>query len=388
MNKLLTCVALCAATQASAATLEVSLFYPATYEADPSKNLSQEIVGFYRSIELSNQLFTNTGVNLTLKPTSITSTTSWTTEPVETGINTMWFDGSNTGETDVADVAVGIFEVNARDGEAQLSFDSSYTDYPNMTRKAAIGYGRSLGGNDDAGYPYLMAHEILHTLGVRHDDDETFNDTGTARVDGFGVTCASGYNSLLSATGVYTPFANVTLSGAADCVDAKANTVAFVNHYAPLAENWAATIGDQTLTVAALENVANQTFDVTVSRTNTASAETMTLYVAGGRVNAVNNSLEPITVNFAAGSSNSDTIEIAFADMHPIFEQAYTSYQSVYAVAVGDNEVSASTFDLMTVNTEWVMPETTDDDNAASGGSVPLWVLMPLGLIGLMRKSK
>ena len=403
MNKLLTSLALCAATQASAATLELSFFYPESFANDPSKSMSQEVVGFYRSIEHGNALFADKGVNLTLKPSVFRFTTSWTDESVASGLNDMRFDTVVREETNVADIAVGLFTFTGTDvARAELTVASDYRYYPNVDRKLALGYGYSLGGSKSDGHEYILAHEVLHNIGVRHSNGAAFNNTGTAREDGRGIVCDSGVASLMSAAGPKTSYDKITLSGADDCQSPIANTVGFINEYAPMAEHWSAPIDNQTLTLQVTENANTQIFELVVTRQDTTADETATLYIAGGSVNTADNALAPIDVFFTAGSADSAPVQIPFTDLHPLFEQAHESTQSTYAVVIGQDEVQAESYDLLVNNTQWTPTPTEETDTGDSttdtpttttgggsgGGSVPLGgIALLMGLAALRRKA-
>jgi len=399
-------LALVAAQSAAAtSTLEVSLFYPQEYETDARLNLPVEIVGFYRSIELGNALFARDGVDLVVKPTSIQATNEWgASETISSGINLMYFDTSVDPATDVGDVAVGLFQAD-HIGLAAVNqvYASGYIHYPNTTKKMAMGASYMMGRDSSNGFQYMFAHELFHTMGGEHDKAQAWDwsENGTYRSDGHGVTCASGVNSLLHAHGAYTPFADVTISGSPTCQDDSGDNVAFVNHYAPMAAQFAPTdINDQTLTMSATENLNSRSFDITVTRHDATLAETMKLYVAGGHATAADNHLNTIDVTFAQGETDSQVVALSFDDVYPIFNQANDHVNSVYAVAVGENEISGSTLDIMALATDWTAPVDVPDvpdvpdapvDSGSSsggsgGGSMPLWGLFVLTGLAVFRK--
>ena len=409
MNKILALSLALVAAQSAAApsTLEVSLFYPQEYETDASLNLPVEIVGFYRSIELGNALFARDGVDLVVKPTSIQATNEWgSSETISRGINLMNFNSSVDPATDVGDVAVGLFQAD-HIGLAAVNLVSA-TDYiywPNRTEKMAMGASYMMGRDSSNGFQYMFAHELFHTMGGKHDKDGAWNwsqNNGTYRSDGHGVTCASGVNSLLHAYGAYTPFADVTISGSPTCQDDSGDNVAFVNHYAPMAAQYAPTdINDQTLTMSAVENLNTRSFDMTVTRHDATLAETMKLYVAGGHATAADNHLNTIDVTFAQGETESQVVSLSFDDVYPIFNQANDHVNSVYAVAVGENEISGATFDIMALATDWTAPVDVPDvpvdvpvdtgssnGGGGSGGSTPLWGLFVLMGLAIFRKKQ
>ena len=396
-------LALVAAQSAAAtSTLEVSLFYPQEYETDASLNLPVEIVGFYRSIELGNALFARDGVDLVVKPTSIQATNEWgASETISNGISLIKYNTSVDAVTDVGDVAVGLFQADHIGLAVVHSVNASnYIDWPNRTEKMAMGAGYMMGRDSSNGFQYMLAHELFHTMGGEHDKAgaEQWSENGTYRSDGHGVTCASGVNSLLHAHGAFTPFADVTISGSPTCQDDSGDNVAFVNHYAPMAAQYAPTdINDQTLTMSATENLNSRSFDITVTRHDATLAETMKLYVAGGHATAADNHLNTIDVTFAQGETESQVVALSFDDVYPIFNQANDHVNSVYAVAVGENEISGSTLDIMALATDWTAPVDVPDvpdapvDSGSSsggsgGGSMPLWGLFVLTGLAVFRK--
>ncbi|MEZ8258001.1 GlyGly-CTERM sorting domain-containing protein [Vibrio cyclitrophicus] len=396
-------LALVAAQSAAAtSTLEVSLFYPQEYETDASLNLPVEIVGFYRSIELGNALFARDGVDLVVKPTSIQATNEWgASETISNGISLINYNTSVDAATDVGDVAVGLFQSDSVGLAVVHSVSATdYIYWPNRTEKMAMGASYMMGRDSSDGFQYMFAHELFHTMGGEHDKAgaEQWSENGTYRSDGHGVTCASGVNSLLHAYGAYTPFADVTISGSPTCQDNSGDNVAFVNHYAPMAAQYAPTdINDQTLTMSATENLNSRSFDITVTRHDATLAETMKLYVAGGHATAADNHLNTIDVTFAQGETESQVVALSFDDVYPIFNQANDHVNSVYAVAVGENEISGSTLDIMALATDWTAPVDVPDvpdapvDSGSSsggsgGGSMPLWGLFVLTGLAVFRK--
>lgn len=397
-------LALVAAQSAAAtSTLEVSLFYPQDYETNSSLNLPVEIVGFYRSIELGNALFARDGVDLVVKPTSIQATNEWgASETISSGISLMNYNTSVDAATDVGDVAVGLFQSDSVGLAVVHSVSATdYIYWPNRTEKMAMGASYMMGRDASDGFQYMFAHELFHTMGAEHDKAgaEQWSQSGTYRSDGHGVTCSSGTNSLLHAQGAFTPFADVTISGSPTCQDDSGDNVAFVNHYAPMAAQYAPTdINDQTLTMSAIENLNSRSFDITVTRNDATLAETMKLYVAGGHATAADNHLSTIDVTFAQGETASQIVVISFDDIYPIFNQANDHVNSVYAVAVGESEISGSTLDIMALATDWTAPidvpdvpdvpvDTGSSNGGGGGGSAPLWGLFVLTGLAIFRKK-
>ncbi|MEZ9718614.1 GlyGly-CTERM sorting domain-containing protein [Vibrio cyclitrophicus] len=120
----------------------------------------------------------------------------------------------------------------------------------------------------------------------------------------------------------------------------------------------------------------------------------MKLYVAGGHATAADNHLNTIDVTFAQGETDSQVVALSFDDVYPIFNQANDHVNSVYAVAVGENEISGSTLDIMALATDWTAPVDVPDapvDSGSSsggsgGGSMPLWGLFVLTGLAVFRK--
>lgn len=412
MNKILA-LSLALVTAQSAATtstIEVSLFYPQEYETDSSLNLPVEIVGFYRSIELGNELLARDGVNIKVKPTSIQATDEWgVSETISNGINLMNFNSSVDPATNVGDVAVGLFKPDFIGLAAVNKVNATdYIDWPNTTRKMAMGSNNMLGRDSKYAYEYILTHELLHTMGGMHDKElaEIWSENGMFRDDGHGVTCPNGVNSLLHESGHLTPFEEVTISGSPKCQHTDGNNVAFANHYAPMVANYAPVdISDQTLKVSATENLNTNSFDIKVTRTDTSTSETMKLYVAGGSAATADNHINPIDVVFENNATVSQIIAIPFNKLYPLFNQADGKVNSVYAVAVGEREISDSTLDLMALSTDWTKPnltpdspetpdtpntpETPTEENTPSsgGGSMPIWGLLFLPFLNIVRRK-
>lgn len=388
------------ASKVAANTFEVSLFYPDSFDSDPNYEVSAEVIGFYRSLEIGNQLFIDNGVDLTLKPISIKSTSSWgRTETVDWGQATMQWDGGSGVdiETNIGDMAVGVFEPTGSAlalAEAMLS--SYYTSNPTGTRKIAIGHSLMLGTDEQTSLPYVLTHEILHTIGGEHISSDDFNDDGLGRVDGYGKVCDNGYSSLMHTSVSSTPYNQVTMTGATDCSDAQANMINFINHYAPFAADYTDTVDNRTVSVEIKEDITNQVFTFKATRLNVTNEEMMKLYIAGGYVNSGNTSLEPIGIAFDAGETESQLVEVPFTDLHPLFEQANDTVQSVYVVVIGNDEVQDTSVDLMALNTQWtdvtaIPPATsptvpTEEQGGSGGGSIPLWLLPAMLLVRLPRR--
>ncbi|ACH64740.1 GlyGly-CTERM sorting domain-containing protein [Aliivibrio fischeri] len=399
-TKTLLALSLAHSLSANAATVELSLFYPEPYELDSSVSLSSEVVGFYRSIEVANDLFTRKGVNLELKPTHVASVSSWTgSENVQTGRSDM-DNGATEVETDVGDMAVGLFlPKGSTIGYGENINSSNYTWYPNVTAKIGVAINRTLGTGGNNSYPFVLAHEVLHSIGAMHDQAAAvrFNDDSLGREDGFPGLCESGYGSLMTATMYNIPFEKMSLSGASDCNgNPSANMVGFTNHYAPLASEFeVGARNNQSVRLTVTENINDQTFDFVAQRNNTATAESMTLYIAGGTVHNGSNSLAPQTIEFQAGQGNSETIKVDFTTLHPIFDASHQQINSTYAVVVGQNEVQNALIDVAALSTQWeptITPDTgtPNPDNGGggdSGGSTSLFALLMMLCFGYIRKK-
>ncbi|AZS26320.1 GlyGly-CTERM sorting domain-containing protein [Vibrio anguillarum] len=381
------------ATSALAANvIEVSAFF----HESANLNQSQEVVGFYRSLEISNKLFSDKGVDIVLKPTHIgllTNTETTASQDVFNGQIQMRTVSDNLEvATNIGDVALGIFEPLANTiGQGGGYDDSDYVNNPNSTRKVAIskGYLAGLSGAESAAL--VFPHEMLHSFGATHTESEAagFNSLGGSRVDGYSATCSNGLPSLMRSSPLDSKVSDMSISGALDCIDVKANMVGFANQYAPSIAAIAASRNNQTLNVGATENINTQQFDITVTRNQTGSAETIMLYVAGGLMDT-GSGLEPIAVNFGIGES-SRSVAIPFTNIHPLFVKANNTIQSTYAVAIGANEVSNAALNLLSVNTQWVAPTidtvTPPASDSGSGGSIS-WVLSLIVLgVGIIRRK-
>lgn len=351
-------------------TVEVSAFY----HEDAGFNASKEVVGFYRSLEQMNTLMAAKGVNMTFAPTYVGTFTS-----SEMSASTDVFDGRSTmsgldvsvqTKTNVGDLSVGIFSQGSGVvGNSQVTTDDTYVYETSLTRKVAIAGGYSLGRSDEYSATVLtIGHELLHAVGAAHDATgaSVFNSSGSGRTDGFANTCANGYTSLMAENSVYTQLVNISLAGAGDCLGA-GDVVDFINQYAAAVGAIQPSRDNRTLVVSAVENVNTQSFDITVTRSNTASSEAITLYIAGG-YNDTGLGLEPITLAFSP-SSSSETTSVSFDDVYPLFEAAKDSVNSTYVVATGENEVVAKTFDLLTINTLWTAQAAETDHNVDNGSS-------------------
>ncbi|MDD9195863.1 GlyGly-CTERM sorting domain-containing protein [Aliivibrio sp. S3MY1] len=390
----------------STSTFELSLFYPQPYEYDNSINLSSEVVGFYRSIEVANDLFERKGVNLELKPTHVASVSSWTgTENVQTGRSDM-DNGITEVETDVGDMAVGLFQPKGSTiGYGENINSSNYTWYPNVTAKIGLAINRTLGKGGDNSYPFLLSHEVLHSIGAMHDQAAAgrFNDDAKGREDGYARTCDNGYGSLMTPVISTIPFAQMTISGASDCnTTPSANMVGFTNQYAPLAAEFeVGSRNNQTIRLTVTENINDQTFDFVAQRNDTSATEAMTLYIAGGAAYNGQNALAPQSIEFTSGQASSEIIKIDFNTVYGVFDQAHGEINNTYAVVVGQNEVQNKLVDVTAINTLWEPtitpdPETPDPetgipnpDNGGgdSGGSTSLFSLLMLSCLYLVRRK-
>lgn len=387
----------------STSTFELSLFYPQPYEYDNSINLSSEVVGFYRSIEVANDLFDRKGVNLELKPTHVASVSSWTgTENVQTGRSDM-DTGATAVETNVGDMAIGLFLPNGGTiGYGEHRKSSHYTWYPNNIAKIGLATNMTLGKGGDNSYPFVLSHEVLHSVGAMHDQAAAvrFNDDASGREDGYARTCDNGYGSLMTSVISTVPFAQMTISGASDCnTTPSANMVGFTNQYAPLAAEFeVGSRNNQTIRLTVTENINDQTFDFVAQRNDTSATEAMTLYIAGGAVYNGQNALAPQSIEFTSGQVSSEIIKIDFNTVYAVFDQAHGEINSTYAVVVGQNEVQNKLVDVTAINTLWEPtitpnpdPETDipnpDNGGGSSGGSTSLFSLLMLSCLYLVRRK-
>lgn len=391
---------LLSATAYSATTIEVSAFY----QSGSGFNVSQEIVGVYRSLENINELMAEKGINAEFKPTyfgTLSDSEVAPTENVFSGLQYMnGLDANIEDKTDVGDIAIGIFPRLGRDyGFSQLTQDDTYTDEPNETRKIAIAGEAAMGLSDSSALVYLAGHELFHAIGAVHEQSGaiSFNTQGDSREDGFANTCDNGYQSLMGASSLYTDKENISIAGAIDCSVGGGDVVDFVNQYASSVGTIAAERNNRTLTVSASENMNTQSFDISVTRTDTSAEETIRVYIAGG-YSDTGAGLTPIDVTFGVGEASAST-NVLFDDVYPIFDAADGTEQSTYVVAVGDNEISESAYDILAVNTQWTSTQvgepddqTNDsagaDSDGGSGGALGVWGLFLFIIAGVRRYFK
>ncbi len=377
----------------STSTIEVSAFY----HEDAGFNASMEVVGFYRSLEQMNTLMAAKGVNLRFSPTYVGTLTSSeisaSTDVFDARVAMSGLDAAIQSKTNVGDMAVGVFTKDNSSviGNSQVTTDDTYTTEPNVTRKVAIAGGYSLGY--DAEYSatvYVIGHELFHAFGAAHDasDATVFNSSGSGRADGYSNTCDNGYASLMGAAAVNTQVANISIAGASDCLG-DGDVVDFVNQYAAATASIASSRNNRTLTVTAAENENTQAFDVTVTRSATSLTETIKLFIAGG-YSDTGVGLDPISLSFPA-SIASVTTTVYFDDVYSAFEAAHGTENSTYAVAIGEDEVSASSYDLLSVNTLWSATASENDTSSGSeggsGGSLGVVVMLILVLAGFVRRK-
>lgn len=379
---------------AATSTIEVSAFY----HEDAGFDASKEVVGFYRSLEQMNTLMSAKGIDAEFQPTYVGTITSSdmasTTDVFDGRVYMSGLSSSVQSKTDVGDVALGIFvQSSTVAGNSQVTTDATYVEKPNSTRKIAIAGGYGLGRDGGkSGTVLTVGHELFHAIGAVHESSQTvvFNSYGTSRTDGFANTCDNGYISLIGASSVFTDISNISIAGAADCMGS-GNVVGFVNQYAPATASIAASRNNRTLTVSAVENENTQSFDVTVTRTSTSSAETIQLFIAGG-YSDTGVGLTPISLSFPA-STSSVTTAVLFDDIYPAFEAAGGTENSTYAVAIGEAEVSTSAYDLLSANTLWTTSvdentSTTEGSGGGGGGSLGFVVLPILALLGGLRRKR
>lgn len=382
---------------AIAAELEVSMFYPADMATRSDVDIASEVVGFYHNLEWSNALMAEKGANLVLKPTKVSALTGGEFYDANTGVIELLNDmatGTSIVATDAGHIALGIANVESTKYGYSQAFVSNDYQVPTLgTRKVTITHGASMGINSLEANSRILLHEALHTLGASHraGDAALFDTTDNY---GYATICDNGLASIMDDSPSGT-LAEMSISGASDCIgDGTANMVAFINKYAPMKATHVTPVGNQTVTLAVTENTNNETFDFIATRGNTASAETMTLYVAGGKgYNTNANGLTPMAVDFALGSATSTPMNVPFNDIHSMFEQAHASYQSAYAVVIGADEVQDALVDLLDINTQWSYddnPDDTDDTSSdtgtGNGGSLGFIALGLLALMGWRRR--
>ncbi|ELP5729260.1 hypothetical protein QTV44_002526 [Vibrio vulnificus] len=385
---------------AMGAELEVSMFYPADMATRSDVDIASEVVGFYYNLEWSNALMAAKGANLVLKPTKIEALAAGNYTDPYVGVSDLRNDmisGTSEAETNVGHIAVGIGNVQSRSyGRAQPFYYSDYDANVLGTRKLSITHSITMSGNATEANSKILLHEILHTIGGQHSaSGASVFDSVNGYDYGYSTICDNGLASIMddSPSG---KLAEMSISGAQDCVgDGRADMVTFINTFAPRKQTHVTANDNQTVTLSVTEDIDNQAFHFIANRSDTTTAETMTLYVAGGKgYNISANSLTPMDVEFALGSATSNPVTISFTDIHPMFEQAHASYQSTYAVVIGRNEVQDTLVDVLNINTQWSYDDGNDhggDTNAGSdggGGSLGISVLAFLGLLHWRRRIR
>ncbi len=383
IKKSILSVAIClAATAATATELEVSFHYPDSFAESGDYDMARYIVGFYRQLETSNIIYANNGVDITLVPAYVHGltfeyTTEWNMsgDYDESSDNTdalriagQWTDS----QTPHVDIHLAMSLSNTTLGSASSNTVENYElGYDWFGHRRAIGISSSvlLSSSSNKGHNSLLAHEVGHSVGLSHSEAEAVTDWPDA-IDqvGYPTTCDNGDLSLMYYSAKDIAVSNTKISGAVDCLgDGNANSVAFLNKYAPQFASVVSNVNSRTLTLSVSENADESQFTFQVTRTKEqANAATGMLYIAGGNsANNENTPVDPIEISFAAGSLVSETINVGFDIIHTLFEIADDSEASTYAVAIMDNEVQGDYTDLLDVNTAW---DGSDDGGTSTGG--------------------
>lgn len=401
MKRLFLASALAAAFSANATNLEVSLFYSDGYVSDNNILVSSEVIGFYRSINAANQLFSDNGVNLTLKPAKVQSVAEGT-YAANYNVWNLLIDMESGSLESVTDNA-GHFQVGiARDTHSGNSgYGESMTEFKyvglrgggNDYKKVAV-TGNILNRYDADGYEYFMAHELLHTLGGSHNasDAALFEYNSSGNNYGYGDTCDDGSASLMDVS-FASNSSSVTqkLTGATGCDSGSGDMVRLVNTFVTEVPSHATSLNMDTLVLAANENTSTSEFEFTVTRSvDTTSPITAYVHISGTGA-TLGNELQPVEVSFLANET-SKTVTVPFSSIHAMFNDADDYDDKVFAVAVSEKEVVAALTDLTAINTAW-----TSDSNSGStsstggeggGGSVGIFTFFALAFMSLFRRGK
>ncbi len=133
-------------------------------------------------------------------------------------------------------------------------------------------------------YQFVYAHEVGHTFGAKHTQENTVGSTEELFKNGYGTkqcnvegttSLMSGFTSYNSAIGL--PFIN----GQAGCDQGTADVVKLLNHTAVKKENITPLTGVQTLVASTREDINAQQFEVTLTRSKDIdNAQPATVYVA------------------------------------------------------------------------------------------------------------
>ncbi|WP_028869672.1 zinc-dependent metalloprotease family protein [Psychromonas arctica] len=401
MKKTLLSSAIClsfavAPSIATAVNLEVAFQYPASFEETQGNEMSRYVVGFYRQLETANAIYANNGVDITLVPAYIQPLTFTYTN--EFDISGDYDDSSSNTEAVTilrehydqetefmpqVDIHVGLTKSTLTLGNAgsysQADYDNGGNTIPEFRMSLGLSDVNLLSPENLDIHDGLLAHEVGHTIGLEHYESQVVGDwTDVNDEIGYSTLCDNNVHSLIYQYAIDAPYQEVQISGATGCVgDNGADSVTFLNKYAPLMANFVDDSNVNTLSLDVVENVTDELFTFTVTRTkNIATADTGKLYIAGGsNDDEQNETVAPISLVFEAGSATSSPVTVDFSVIHPMFDIANDSKASTYAVAVLNDEVMPQNIDLLTLNTAWVAPvdETTDTGSntgtASSGGS-------------------
>lgn len=401
MKRLLLVSVLGASFAAHATDLDISLYYSNDYASTDDVLVSSEIIGFYRSLDAANTLFTNSGVNTTFVPAKIVGLGGgvfdgnldvWDTRlSMESGTLQSPTDSAGHIQIGVARTPYG-GTIGLAEAILQSRYDAlavSGTDYKKVS--IAAGIMNAFDGSFPR-YPYILAHEAVHSLGGSHDsaDANLFDDTSSGNNYGYGQTCDDSSLSLMDANiATDSDGYALKLSGMAGCNSFGGDMVTFLNTYVPLAEGHAASLNMNTLTLAAVEDTVDQEFEFTVTRTvNVSSSGTAYVHISGTGATATNE-IAPVEVTFAANQAAA-TVAVPFTSIHPMFDDADPYDDKVYAAAVSDDEVVNTATDLSSINTAWTSSSSSSTSSSGggggSGGSASIFGLLILAAIGVRRR--
>ncbi|MDN3661140.1 hypothetical protein [Vibrio agarivorans] len=392
-----------------ATELEVSFAYNKAFSNDSFVMVSSEVIGFYRSLAASNEFLAEQGANLTLIPAKVFSVDDvYYPEMLQ---SLQWV--LRYGDLDAADdeidlldltndsahLLVALSKLRATNGAVGYAVPFSISDYKAfddfgqsavVTKKVGIASGIT-NTTSIAHSEYLILHELLHSFGAKHSSEDAarFDDLDLGITYGHGEVCDSGYKSLME-TPWDAPDGYMQLSGTDGCQSGNGDMVKFINTFAPIVAQHEPYLNMATLDMTAVEDTDFDVYTFTVTRSKNIDSNS-TAYIHLSNTNpTVGNEIKPIEVSFAENVLTAE-VDVSFAYIHPLFEDAQHADGMVYAVAVSESEVQPSLVDLTAINTAWTADD--DEDNGGStggdsgGGSLGLFGLLSVGLIGLFRRK-
>ncbi|WP_281189023.1 M12 family metallo-peptidase [Vibrio harveyi] len=400
---------------AQAVELEVSLMYSDGYVNDTGVLVSSEIIGFYRSLDAANSLFSDSNVDLSLAPAKIYSVDAKTYDPT-LNVLELRSELERKSLEDISDSAghfvVGIARYPTSSGAIGYALpfnDAAYAKFDadpsyKQTKKFALASGVT-NSTSNPRYKYVLGHELLHTLGAAHDQTggERFDSYSLGNNFGHGEDCGNGNMSLMAESSV-SASGTMMLSGIEGCNAGNGDMVRFIKEYAPRVSKHENYLHMNTMTMNVIEDVAESEFEFTVTRTKDLSNSAKAYVHVSGSNASITNEIAPVEVAFDANQATK-TVTVPFSSIHPMFEDAKESDKKVFAVAISNTEVMNQLVDLSGINTQW-RPDSGSggndgDDNgngnngnnggntsSNGGGSVSFLGLISLLSFGLFRRRK